>query len=65
MQASVKDKAAARFAGAFYRALADRWPIDAAVTEGRKDLALEVGLNSPQWAMPVLYMRAPDGQLFE
>jgi hypothetical protein len=65
MQSNVPDSAAAAFAGAFYRALADGWPVDAAVVEGRKLLALEVGINSPRWAMPVLYMRAPNGQLFE
>jgi hypothetical protein len=56
--------AAIAFAGAFYRALADRWPVDAAVVEGRKFVQGEVGLDAPWWALPVLYMRAEDGKLF-
>lgn len=64
MQASVPDRAAALFAGTFYRALADRWPVDAATVDGRKLLAVEFGSNTPWWALPVLYMRSKDGQLF-
>ena len=64
MQADVPDNAAIAFAGAFYRALADRWPVDAAVVEGRKYVQGVVGLDAPWWALPVLYMRAENGQLF-
>ena len=64
MQADLPDSAAIAFAGGFYRALADRWPVDAAVVEGRKFLQGVVGLDAPWWALPVLYMRAEDGRLF-
>lgn len=64
MQADVPDRAAIAFAGGFYRALADRWPVDAAVVEARKSVQNEVGLDAPWWALPVLYMRAEDGKLF-
>ncbi len=65
MQANVPDEAAVAFAGAFYQAIADGWPIDAAAAEGRRLLAAQVGLNSPWWALPVLYMRSEDGRLFQ
>lgn len=64
MQADVPDSAAIAFAGAFYRALSDRWPVDTAVVEGRKFVQGELGLDAPWWALPVLYMRAEDGKLF-
>jgi CHAT domain-containing protein len=57
MQADVPDGVAVTFAGAFYRALADGWPVEAAVAEGRRLLALEEGLAETAWAMPVLYGR--------
>lgn len=64
MQADVPDSAAIAFAGGFYRALADRWPVDAAVVEARKSVQNAVGLAAPWWALPVLYMRSEDGKLF-
>lgn len=57
MQANVPDGVAVTFAGAFYRALADGWPIEAAVAEGRRLLALEEGLEETAWAMPSLFER--------
>ncbi len=64
MQADVPDEAAVAFAGAFYRALADGWPVDAATVEGRRLLATQTGVDRPWWALPVLYMRSEDGHLF-
>lgn len=64
MQAGIPDEAAVAFAGTFYRAIADGWPVDAAVAEGRRLLATQTGLNTPWWALPVLYMRSEDGRLF-
>jgi len=64
MQADVPDPAAIAFAGGFYRALADRWPVDAAVVEARKSVQNALSLDAPWWALPVLYMRAEDGKLF-
>lgn len=65
MQSDVPDDAAIAFAGAFYRALVDGWPVDAAVVEGRRQIAAQVGLDAPWWALPVLYMRTPDGVLWQ
>lgn len=64
VQASVPDAAAAAFAGAFYRAIADGWPVDAAMADARRLVALEFGLARPWWGLPVLYMRSEDGRLF-
>lgn len=65
MRTDVPDQAAAAFAGAFYRALADGWPVDTAVVEGRRLLAMQHGTSASTWAIPVLYMRSADGVLFE
>jgi len=65
MQAPMPDGGAVHFARNFYAALADGLPVDAAVTEGRKAVALAVGMSQPDWAIPVLYLRAPDGVLWD
>lgn len=62
MQFAISDRAAIAFSREFYRALADGYPVDAAVGEGRI-AALAKG-SGVEWATPVLYLRAPDGQLF-
>jgi hypothetical protein len=65
MQFTVPDTAARAFAGELYRALAEGFAIDACVTEGRKAVMGEVGLGRPDWGIPVVYTRAPDGRLFD
>jgi len=65
MQFEVLDRVARAFAGEFYGALAEGFPIDACVTEGRKAIMGQVGLGQPDWGIPVVYTRAPDGKLFE
>lgn len=62
MQYEITDKAAIEFARAFYLALADGIPVDAAVAEAR--IAVSV-TNTIEWGTPVLYMRSPDGVLFK
>ena len=64
MQHEITDRAAIEFARAFYDALSDGLPVDAAVSEGRKAVSLQVA-NTVEWGTPVLTMRAPDGVLFE
>lgn len=64
MQYEITDAAAIEFGRAFYEALADGWPVDAAATEARKAVSLELG-NSVEWGTPVVYMRTPDGVLFD
>jgi tetratricopeptide (TPR) repeat protein len=62
MQFEFSDDAAIEFAPALYGALAAGLPVDAAVGEARK----AVYTVSPlEWATPVLYLRAADGQLFD
>lgn len=63
MQYRISDGAAIEFGQAFYAALADGMPVDAAVAEARKSMsAAEQG--SSEWGVPVLYMRSRDGLLF-
>jgi WD40 repeat protein/DNA polymerase III delta prime subunit len=63
-QYEITDLAAIELSRAFYEALADGIPVDAAVSEARKAISLGVA-NSLEWGTPVLHMRAPDGVLFD
>lgn len=63
MQFEITDKAAITFAHEFYRALAEGYPVDAALAEARKIMAATP--NSVEWATPVLYMRSPNGRIFD
>jgi hypothetical protein len=62
MQFPISDEGAIAFARTFYERVTQKFPVDAAVAEGRKML---LGLDPPEWATPVLYMRAKDGNLFD
>jgi len=64
MEFEITEHSAIAFAGEFYRALADGWPVDAAVSEGRKAMMFATDLHAMDWGIPVLYMRARDGMLF-
>lgn len=63
MQYEITDRAAIELSRAFYEALADGMPVDAAVGEARKAISLSIE-NTVEWGTPVLYMRAPNGTLF-
>ena len=63
MQFEISDRAAITFATNFYGALATGRPVDTAVTSAR--LAIWAEQNDVEWATPVLYMRSPDGRLFD
>jgi predicted ATPase/Tfp pilus assembly protein PilF len=65
MQFTVPEEATRAFAAEFYRTLAEGFPIDACVTEGRKSVMNASGLSNADWGIPVVYTRAPDGRLFE
>jgi hypothetical protein len=65
MQFTVPQEAASAFAGEFYRTLSEGLPIDMCVTEGRKAVMDVAGLRRPDWGIPVVYTRAPDGKLFD
>ncbi len=63
MQFEITDEAAITLTGEFYGALADGYPLDAALAEARK--ATMAQGNDVEWAIPVLYLRSPDGQIFD
>ncbi len=63
MQFPVSDQAAITLSHEFYLALADGFPVDAALTESRK--AVFAGGNDIEWGTPVLYLRAADGRIFD
>jgi tetratricopeptide (TPR) repeat protein len=63
MQFEVTDEAAICFTREFYAAIAGGYPVDAALAEARKAIFAEV--SEIEWGTPVLYMRAPDGKLFD
>jgi|GEM_PF-1595282 len=68
MQQSIADQTAGAFSREFYGALASGWPVDAAVQEGRRGImtALDGDWNRfVDWAIPTLYMRAPDGVILD
>ncbi len=65
MQYEITDRAAIEFSRAFYDWLADKYPVDMAVTEARKAILNHWDQNTVEWGTPVLHMRAPDGELFE
>lgn len=67
MQFPISDQAAIALTHEFYRALADGYPVDAALAEARKAIyrqSSSVNGGSAEWGTPVLFMRAPDGRLF-
>ncbi len=63
MQFEISDEAARTLATEFYAALADGYPVDAALAEAR--MAVYLQGNEREWGTPVLYMRAPDGRVFD
>jgi hypothetical protein len=62
MQYEITDRAAIAFARVFYRAVAGGLPLDAAVAAGRTAVSMDSAL---EWGTPVLYMRSPDGRIFD
>ncbi len=62
MQYAISDQAAIEFSQAFYSALADGSPVDAAISDARKAISLALP-DSAEWGTPVLHMRAPNGHI--
>ena len=60
----VTDDAAIEFSRDFYEAIASGIAVDEALAEARKGVALAIP-GTLEWGTPVLYMRAPDGVLFD
>jgi len=63
MQFEITDRAAIAFSDDFYASLVLGLPVDVAVNEARKSIYAQP--NATEWATPVLYLRSPDGVLFE
>jgi tetratricopeptide (TPR) repeat protein len=64
MQYEITDDAAIEFSRTFYEAVADGLPLDAAVSEARKAISLAIA-NTFEWGTPVLFLRSPDGRIFD
>jgi hypothetical protein len=63
MQFEITDEAAITLAQEFYSAVADGYSVDAALAEARK--AIFAQGNDVEWGTPVLYLRSPDGRIFD
>jgi hypothetical protein len=64
MQFEISDEAAIEFAQGFYSAIAAGRPVDAAIGAAR--LAIFAHRSDDiEWGTPVLFMRVPDGKIFE
>ncbi|HSK34529.1 MAG TPA: CHAT domain-containing protein, partial [Propionicimonas sp.] len=63
MQFEITDAAALVLAHEFYSAIADGYPIDAALAEARVAVFSEG--NDVEWGTPVLYLRASDANIFD
>ncbi|MGE0811768.1 MAG: CHAT domain-containing protein [Vicinamibacterales bacterium] len=64
MQRPVPDAAAIVLAKHFYSNVARGWPVDSALAEGRRQMFF-AERNTLDWAIPVLFMRSPNGVLFD
>lgn len=61
-QFAIPDKTARAFAEDFYGSLVDGVPLDMAITEARR---LSSSDDEVFWGIPVLFMRAPDGVIWQ
>lgn len=64
MQYKVRVKTAKVFLENFYKAVAERYPVDWATQFARNMVSVKQGLDNREFATPVLYMRAKDGMIF-
>lgn len=62
MQAPIPDDVAIRFSGTVYELLSAGYPVESAVTAGRRIVEPEPDYA---WATPVLFMRSDDGVIFK
>lgn len=60
MQQAISDRAALTFGPTFYAAVADGYPVDAALTQARMAVYAE---NDWEWATPVLFSRSADNHI--
>ena len=64
MQYDISDEGAIAFARGLYTAVANRHPVDQAVTRARRAIKL-ARQSTLEWATPVLYLRSPRADLFD
>jgi len=64
MQFEISDEAAIVFAGGFYESLTAGLPVDASLGEARLAMLAERS-EDIEWGTPVLFMRVPDGRIFD
>ena len=64
MQFEISDEAAIVFAGEFYEQLAQGRPVDASLSAARLAMLAERS-GDIEWGTPVLFMRVPDGRIFD
>jgi hypothetical protein len=64
MQSEISDRAAAVFASGFYQPLAAGSPVDASVSAARLAMLADHS-DDIEWGTPVLFMRVPDGRIFD
>jgi hypothetical protein len=64
MQFEISDEAAIVFAGGFYEPLAGGAPVDASLAAARLAMLAERN-DDIEWGTPVLFMRVPDGRIFD
>jgi hypothetical protein len=64
MQYPISDRAAIAFSAAFYQRLAIGDPVDASMVEGRQAV-LAAAPGTHEWGTPVLFLRVPDGTVFQ
>jgi len=64
MQFEISDPAAIVFAETFYESVAKRRPVDDSVMRARRALRLD-NKDTLEWGTPVLYLRAPEGRIFD
>jgi hypothetical protein len=63
MQSPIDDPYALAFSAAFYDRLAHGLPVEEAVAEGRQAIH-SLSPEGAEWAVPVLFLRTPTGDLF-
>jgi hypothetical protein len=64
MQFEISDEAAIVFASGFYQPLAAGAPVDASLAAARLAMLAERN-DDIEWGTPVLFMRVPDGRIFD
>lgn len=65
MQYKILDPTAQLFSKLFYSAVITNYSLDAAVAESRLAILTGARADRQGWATPVLFMRTPDGKVFE